>query len=160
MEDIPGLAFLSLSPGAPTTLARNASPDHPGKGDHHHQQQGVGLPHSSIPWFRGRTPCLKEGIGDAWGGGVGGGWGAGLGLWRGLRGSLVGAKELLGHLKAYLGFYFREEAAMFAPLVEVRKTLFYFLSLVGLRLVFCYTIASPIKEYSIRCSFVLYLDFV
>ncbi len=35
-------------------------------------------------------------------------------------GSLVGAREFLGHLTAYLGFYRREEAVMYAPLLEVR----------------------------------------
>ena len=42
-------------------------------------------------------------------------------MWRGFRGSLVGAREFLGHLKAYLGFYHQEEAVMYAPLVEVRE---------------------------------------
>lgn len=51
---------------------------------------------------------------------MGGGWGAGLGIWRGLKGSLVGAREFLGHLRAYLGSYRREEAVMYAPLLEVR----------------------------------------
>lgn len=58
-------------------------------------------------------------MGDAWGGGVGGGWGAGLGVWGGLKGSIVGAREFLGHLRAYLEFYHRKEAVMYGPLLEV-----------------------------------------
>lgn len=67
-----------------------------------------------------RRACAGKGLGDTWGGGIGGGWGGGLGLWMGLRGSLVGARELLKHFRAYLGFYHREEVEMYAPLVEVR----------------------------------------
>ncbi|CAM9187629.1 unnamed protein product [Ectocarpus sp. 12 AP-2014] len=95
---------------------------------HQHQQQHAPSPHFARPCparpppANGRRrPCSGEGLGDAWGGGVGGGWGAGLGIWRGVRGSLVGARDFFGHLKTYLGFYLRQEEVMYAPLLEALR---------------------------------------
>lgn len=129
VEDIPGLTFLALNgvsvepntSAGPGLFESNTLPSDPTV----ESVLDTGPPPSSAchrSWRgRGTAPCNRgKGLGDAWGGGVGGGWGAGLGLWRGLRGSLVGASEFLGHLKAYLGFYHRKEAAMYTPLVEVR----------------------------------------
>ena len=130
VEDIPGLAFLSLnksetaspsnvnlydpSPASPPTRISST------ESESQMPPPRPGSPCPARPPGVGRPVCTGEGLGDAWGGGVGGGWATGLGVWRGLRGSLVGAREFLGHLKAYLGFYHREEAVMYAPLVEVR----------------------------------------
>lgn len=122
VEDIPGLSFLSLNTDTATNPNQSATEN---KQQYQHQGGGAHasnpFPCPTQPLGFGKTACARDGLGDSWGGGVGAGWGAGLGLWGGLRGSLEGAREFLGHLKAYLGFYYREEAAMFAPLVEARR---------------------------------------
>ncbi|CAN0203372.1 unnamed protein product, partial [Ectocarpus fasciculatus] len=151
VEDIPGLSFLSLKPtgGPPNSNATTHSHGSPATTPQHHlataeggaaattdaeePQQQQQQRHAPSPYFDHpcparlppangrRRPCSGEGLGDAWGGGVGGGWGAGLGIWRGVRGSLVGARDFFGHLKTYLGFYLREEAVMYAPLLEALR---------------------------------------
>lgn len=118
MEDIPELSFLSLNVDTATNPSQSATENHQ-QGERAHASNPSPCP-AQPPGF-GKHTCAGDGLGDSWGGGVGAGWGGGLGLWGGLRGSLDGAREFLGHLKAYLGFYYREEAAMLAPLVEARR---------------------------------------
>lgn len=142
MEDIPGLAFIQLQHTTTTSsLGKNDPSSHsldrttsssepstytgsPNAEPSVTTQDLASTKRSSCSARHadrhGRNAYPGKVLGDAWGGGVGGGWGAGLGLWRGLRGSILGARELLGHFTAYLSFYHRQEAAMYSPLVEVR----------------------------------------
>lgn len=141
VEDVPGLALISLktaafrtagspntapyesaAPAAATPLSATMTTTATTNTPSQNSADPASSPCPASPYgVPGRSVRAWEGLGDAWGGGVGGGWGSGLGVWRGLRGSLVGAREFLGHLKAYLGFYHKEEAAMYASLVEVRN---------------------------------------
>lgn len=134
VEDIPELAFIPLNTaggGASTKKLESSSTTPPdptpvGTASDPGVSAQTGSTSTSPCPARPRDPgrkalCARQVLGDAWGGGVGGGWGAGLGLWRGLRGSMVGARELLQHFTSYLRFYHRTEAVMHAPLVEVSE---------------------------------------